>query len=197
MNTTHAESFDDHAPRVLAASHARRVAWKNGLGTTLELATDATTIGAPWSWRLAIADVPETAAFSRYLHIDRAILLLDGDGLALMRDGELVRVPDHGSALAFAGEEECIGVPTGVGVRDINLMMQRDHWRGSLELVRALHETSGDCVVVHAVDGDVSLTMDERTPITLARGETFIGSGIVRVACIEQARAAVASLVRT
>ena len=196
MNTTHAESFDDHAPRVLAASHARRVAWKNGLGTTLEIATDATHFDAPWLWRLAIADVPKTAAFSQYLRIDRAILLLDGAGLALIRDGVSMRVPDRGSALEFAGEEECIGVPTGVGVRDINLMMQRDHWRGSLELIAATHETRGDCVVVHAIDKAASITMHGRTAITLARGETFIGAGVVRIECQVHARAAIASLIR-
>jgi environmental stress-induced protein Ves len=44
--------------RILPPEHARRVPWKNGRGSTLELATDATAPGEPWTWRLSIADVP-------------------------------------------------------------------------------------------------------------------------------------------
>jgi environmental stress-induced protein Ves len=41
-------------------------------------------------------------------------------------------VPTHGRALAFAGEANCVGDPLGAGVRDFNLMVVRDRWRGEL-----------------------------------------------------------------
>ena len=50
--------------RLLAPAASRRVPWKNGLGVTLEVATDAVSAGGEWTWRLSIADVPSRAPFS-------------------------------------------------------------------------------------------------------------------------------------
>ena len=65
----------------------RRVPWKNGLGSTLELASDATTPGGPWTWRFSLADVPSRAAFSHFPGINRHLAVLDGQGMTVDRDG--------------------------------------------------------------------------------------------------------------
>lgn len=52
---------------ILTPTVSRRVPWKNGLGFSLEIATDAATLGGEWPWRLSIADMPSRARFSPFL----------------------------------------------------------------------------------------------------------------------------------
>jgi len=116
----------------------RRVPWKNGLGSTLELATDAAEPGGPWTWRLSIADVPERAAFSRFDGIDRRLAVLEGAGMDLYEAGSIraIAVPREGQAHAFRGEDALEGAPIGAGVRDINLFFSRIAWTGAMRVVR-------------------------------------------------------------
>jgi environmental stress-induced protein Ves len=169
------------ARRRLTAAMARRVPWKNGRGATLELVTDAPP-GAPWTWRLALADVPEAAPFSSFPGIDRCIAVLDGAGLVLRGAEGIREVPREGAGLAFAGEETIVGGPVGPGVRDANLMLARGVWRGGLHLWRAgEHRTTGDVVVVHAAGGAVTV-VDAAGAVALGPGETLVTGGEVRVA---------------
>lgn len=119
------------------ASTHRRMPWKNGRGTTVEVCTDAAAPGEPWTWRLSVADVPEAGPFSRFEGVDRWIARVAGKGMRIRLDATWFEVPAHGAALAFRGEEECIGEPLGPGVRDLNLMVVRSMWRAQLELCRA------------------------------------------------------------
>ncbi len=122
--------------RVIHEDSYRRLPWKNGLGSTLEIATDAAKVGAPWTWRLSFADVPARAPFSNFPGMDRHIAVLDGAGLTLARGDERITVPREGTAFAFAGEDVIVGEPIGAGVRDANLMLDRRCWSGTLEILR-------------------------------------------------------------
>lgn len=133
--------------RALGPQDYKRVAWKNGLGSTLELATDA----PDWTWRLSIADVPAAAPFSNFPGVDRFLACLEGPGLKISRHGQTVLVPSEGEAIAFAGEEAVSGEPLGPGVRDINLMVRRDRWRGRMIVSRGGELTiEGDLVLVYS-----------------------------------------------
>ena len=123
---------------LLQPADFRRVPWKNGLGSTLELATDAPEPGGPWTWRLSIADVPERAAFSRFDRVDRRLAVLEGAGMDLYEagSGRKVAVPREGQAHAFRGEDALEGAPIGAGVRDVNLFLARAAWTGAMRVVR-------------------------------------------------------------
>ena len=121
--------------QILAAETSRTMPWKNGLGSTLELATDAPRADDTWSWRLSIADVPSRAACSTFVGISRVLLVLDGDGLLLERAHGTDAVPMIGSGLRFEGEESIVCAPIGSCVRDVNLMFDRSRWDGVLRLV--------------------------------------------------------------
>lgn len=165
--------------RVVAASDARRMPWKNGRGTTLELASDAPA-GDPsaWTWRLSIADVPEPGPFSRFPGIDRWIACLAGAGLRLHRNGRADEAPRDGEALAFAGEDEVVGEPMGRGVRDINLMLRRDGRRGRLRVVRNADGRAGGTVaILHAFEATDALPVEAGTStVLLEPGATLVAS---------------------
>ena len=169
---------------LLPASTGKRELWKNGLGSTLVVASDATTVGGDdWSWRLAIADIPSRCAFSNYVGIDRCIALLEGAGLAIERGDRRQDLPVVGSALAFAGEEEVVGDPTGDGVRDANLMLRRTHWRGEMQLVRSgAMPVDATLVVIHAANGAIEIASAHEPSIArIESGETLITHGAVEV----------------
>lgn len=137
----------------------RRVPWKNGLGTTLELATDTpASDGLAWSWRLSLAEVPTAGPFSQYPGIDRHLACLDGAGLSLVvTEPSLARfeVPRGGLGLTFPGETHVAGEPLGPGVRDANLMVRRGVYGGALHLARP--ETLGERRAALRVRGDLVL----------------------------------------
>ncbi|MFO0962244.1 MAG: HutD family protein [Phycisphaerales bacterium] len=192
--------------RILDPSSARRVPWANGLGTTLELATDAAAPGGEWTWRLSIADVPGRAPFSALPGVDRAIACLEGEGLHIHFGPTTREVPRTGDAFGFAGEEAAQGEPRGPGVRDANLMMRRDRWRGRMTIARGTAlDMDAPVVIVHAAraPAPVRVHVTERPgSCLLAEGATVVTSGHVAVpaapgaviiACVLMPRASGAS----
>lgn len=169
--------------RILTPADARRVLWKNGLGSTLELATDAAASGGEWTWRLTIAEVPARAQFSTFPGIDRFITCLAGPGLDLDRAGARSSVPREGDALAFAGEEAVVGEPLGPGVRDVNLMVRRDRWRGRMTLARGRPlSLDSSVVIVHAPEESSVLRVDcAEGALELPPGHTLVASGRVAI----------------
>jgi len=167
--------------RIVAAGAARRMPWKNGRGSTLELATDAPAADpTAWTWRLSIADVPERGPFSRFPGIDRSIACLTGEGLRLHRGGRVDEVPAQGVALAFAGEEQIDGEPGGTGVRDVNLMLRRGTWSGRLRVERGAGGSArGSTVVIHAFTVGLAIELDGASH-PLPPGATLVGTGGMR-----------------
>ncbi len=172
---------------LLPACAARRMPWRNGRGSTLELARDAAAPNGEWTWRLSLADLPERAQFSRFPGVDRLIACLDGTGLDLERDGTRAEVPREGAALAFAGEEAVVGIPLGAGVRDANLMTRRERWRGRLWVVRARPlAVEAALVVVHAPEtGRPVRVAAPQGDAEIPPGRTWLGSGRVEVAAAD------------
>ena len=176
---------------VLPESAMRREPWKNGRGMTTGLATD----GEPWTWRLAIAEVPSRGEFSVYPGVDRVLSLLVGEGLALEIDGVRTAVPRDGDGVPFRGESRVVGEPVGAAVRDLNVMVQRAVWRARLRLLTGgAHEFAGEVLVVHAWGGAVNV-FAEATITRLAPGETLITSGGAEARCEAGATAAIAAMV--
>jgi environmental stress-induced protein Ves len=169
--------------RIIPPAASRRVPWKNGLGSTLEIATDAAAPGGGWTWRLSIADLPSRASFSAFPGIDRFIACLAGPGFNLESAGARRLVPREGAALSFAGEELATGEPLGPGVRDVNLMLRRDRWRGRMTLARG-GELALDAplVLVHAPETFPALrAVTAEGACRLAPGATLVASGRVAI----------------
>ena len=201
MNFTNEHSFTrtptflyvGHVP-ILNASNHRRIAWKNGRGMTLEIATDAATAGGNWSWRLSIADVVERAAFSVYPGVDRFLMLLDGNQLAIERGEHSLIVPTSGDAIEFAGEEIVVGVPSGTGVRDVNFMVRRDRWRGALHILRdGCMQADAHRVLVHAAHGDIEINVHGE-PELLRKEQTLLCYSRVQITNTSESAAIVCQM---
>lgn len=149
--------------------------WKNGAGTTREIARDGT--GDDWRWRISIADVVAAAPFSSFPGIDRILVLLEGEGIFLdFDDGRRMDVLPPWGMARFEGEAALRGTPVNGDTRDFNLMWRRDAVDAWFEVrpvvgTMVIWAEAGETWLVHVVAGDVVMADGQGT---LARGDTAV-----------------------
>ena len=142
---------------VLHAQDYRRMRWKNGAGWTSEVfrAPDADD----WSWRLSIAEVETDAPFSTFPGVERALVLLEGNGMRLrFDDGDTRDLLPSSGVLCFSGERPLVGQLVDGPSRDFNLMWKRDRvdaqlWHRPLTGAMVLFAEPGESWVVHMLAG--------------------------------------------
>lgn len=109
-----------------ALSNLRAVPWKNGVGSTRNLAVeppDATL--DDFVWRISLAEVAATGEFSLFPGVDRTILLWSGSGMILRAADWSFTLIQPLAPFSFLGEDgivcELIDGPT----IDLNVMVRR------------------------------------------------------------------------
>ncbi len=107
--------------------------WRNGAGTTSEVVVrgGGSTVGADFDWRISIATVEGDGDFSRYSGVDRWLMPLSVGGLELVDDGTPRPVAQY-EVHAFPGERVVASVGVTTSTLDLNLMLRRAGWIGSL-----------------------------------------------------------------
>lgn len=114
--------------------------WKNGGGTTLQLAISPKGVGLEdFTWRISSAQVAVDGAFSSFLGVDRSLVVLAGNGLRLQReDGQIETLHSGGAVAVFAGEEAIDAQLLDGPITDLNLMTRRGVWRHELQAMKLL-----------------------------------------------------------
>jgi len=120
--------------KILRIADYRRMRWKNGGGWTTELAASAAGAdSSAFDWRISIAEIESSGAFSNFPGCDRHIALLDGPGMELQfGSGDPVRLDQRLRFVRFAGEEQTYGRLLGGAVRDFNVIVRRDAVRAEV-----------------------------------------------------------------
>ena len=121
----------------LKAADHRVMPWKNGLGSTTEIAVFPPGASVEdFGWRVSAADVAADGPFSAFPGIDRTLSILDGDGLTLFVGNAEGRVLRQDTApFAFPAD-----VPTSADlvdgpIADLNVMTRRGVWQHAVERV--------------------------------------------------------------
>jgi uncharacterized protein len=110
--------------RVLRAEQHRRMPWRNGAGVTYEIASSpADAQLADFDWRVSIAEVEAGGPFSAFPEVDRTIVLIEGDWMALTVDGCRHRF-GIGDPFSFDGGSDTLCEVPGRS-RDLNVMTRR------------------------------------------------------------------------
>jgi hypothetical protein len=144
-------------------SDQRPTPWKNGGGVTTELF--ASPRGATldtFALRISRARVEGAGPFSRFPGVDRTLVILAGEGLALRLDdrkpgaGELHLAP-RAAPFTFAGERAIDATLLGGPVEDFNVMTRRATLRHEVAWVRLEGEAAlapaGSLVALVVVEG--------------------------------------------
>ena len=122
------------ALRLLRAAEQAAVAWKNGGGTTRELA-----VHPPGSdlerflWRVSIATVAAAGPFSHFAGIDRRMAILAGRLLLSIEGGVPRALTPADPPLEFPGEAAVHAEPQGGAVTDLNVMTRRGQCAAQLQ----------------------------------------------------------------
>lgn len=163
--------------RIIRSNTYQRERWRNGHGWTREIARAPDD--GQWLWRLSIAEIEEDAPFSRFDGIDRELVLLSGNGLALRFEdgGEHVLFPPH-DRLRFAGERAVDGRLLDGPTQDFNLMWRRNAidarlWHRPLVGPMVMFAAPGQVWAIYLIAGHARFADD--SPLTgLAAGDTAL-----------------------
>ena len=119
---------------LLRAADRKAVSWKNGGGVTREIAVFP--VGADmtdFAWRLSLAEVEFEGAFSVFPEVDRVLAVIEGELELTFDDHTSPMIRDRKAGpLAFPGDAPAYGKPIGGDVRDLNLMVRREQFMGTL-----------------------------------------------------------------
>ncbi len=156
--------------------------WKNGRGTTYEVATSPDGSGtADFDWRISFADVDTDGPFSSFVGIDRVIVVVEGQQMVLTIDGRRYALEPH-QPLGFAGESfTTCQLPAGP-TRDLNVMTRRGRVLASVE-VRTLAPGGvfpaemADLLVLVALTGDLAITSSDGEQSSLERHDVLQSLG--------------------
>lgn len=149
----------------LPASGYTAMPWRNGAGTTHEIAIDATAgaSAAPFRWRLSMADLAGDGPFSEIPDVDRILVLLAGGDVALAIAGAAPAPLGRHEAIAFPGDVPAyLTMASGAG-RDLNLMWDRTRAAGAVELLQIGDERRIDAPTAFAIalGGSATVAIDD------------------------------------
>lgn len=116
--------------RIIRAADRKVMPWKNGGGTTTEIAVfpEGASLG-DFDWRISTAQVGRDGPFSCFPGIDRTLSILSGDGIRLaFRDGETVMLDRGAAPFAFAADRAVTGLLVHGTIDDLNVMSRRGRW---------------------------------------------------------------------
>ena len=92
--------------RVIRNEDLVRVPWKNGGGTTAEVAAFPEGSGFnTFGWRISMADVASDGPFSVFPEIDRTLIVVEGEGIELDVEGIAYPLDKTSPKLSFSGDD--------------------------------------------------------------------------------------------
>ena len=121
--------------RILRAAGYRVMPWKNGGGTTTEIAVSPHGAGLDdFDWRISMARVQTSGPFSSFAGIDRTLSVLEGDGIVLDIAGQApARLTAASAPLAFPGDVPTSAALTAGPITDLNVMTRRGRMAHKVE----------------------------------------------------------------
>lgn len=151
--------------RLLPAADRTPALWKNGGGTTWEIAAQPPGADlAAFDWRLSIARVATAGPFSVFPGVDRVLTVIAGHGLRLTIEGRReVALDETSKPLAFPGDAPTAATLDAGPIRDLNLMVRRGAWRGS----------------VRRIDGHETITATAQTTVLVALAAARAGDQVL------------------
>ncbi len=186
--------------RHLRSADYRVMPWKNGLGTTTEIAVHPPDAAlTDFTWRLSTADLGASGPFSSFPGYDRILVQLDGPPMTLAHEG----LGEHQLTLRephrFAGELVTHATVAGPA-RDFNVMVRRDRATADLA-VRVFAPGKGMIAagnpkvrIVFLVAGTASAYSGDQA-IEMRAGETVMAGPGTDIALVAGAEGATAFLV--
>lgn len=112
--------------QILRAANYKVMPWKNGLGSTTEIAIfPADAKLDDFDWRVSMAQVTSDGPFSSFPGIDRTLLVIDGAGIDLNVHGRVPVRIDRNTIHSFPGDQQTSATLIDGPITDLNVMSRR------------------------------------------------------------------------
>ena len=160
--------------QILRAHQHRVMPWKNGGGSTTEIALSPPGAGIDgFDWRISMAVVAADGPFSAFPGIDRSLAILDGAGLVLHGlTGGPVRLERTTEPFGFPADADVAATLLEGPITDLNVMTRRGRFRSQVRRVTAAGPAElapGVASAVLLAERPCRLTIGGRPPIDLGR----------------------------
>ena len=161
--------------RTIRAAECRVMPWKNGHGSTTELAVEPSGASLEgFDWRISIAELRASGLFSSFPGYDRIIVQLDGPPMTLTHGDRPPVALEQFVPHAFSGDDETSCDVAGVA-HDFNLIVRQGVGRPTLTVHRVaegeeLTFESAEAVVLHVLEGG----LETADGVRLGGGDTRI-----------------------
>jgi environmental stress-induced protein Ves len=164
--------------KIVRASECRTTAWKNGGGSTMEIAVAPAGASLDdFDWRVSMARVASDGPFSEFAGIDRTLAILKGDGLTLtIGDAAPVVLDQNSEPIHFPGDTPTSARLLAGEIIDLNVMTRRGRFEHRLRRIREPIRCDFDgCDIALAVAcaGEIGLSLPHEK-IVLTDGDTAI-----------------------
>lgn len=174
-------------PVLITPDAYQRSLWKNGLGHTDQIAIEppqADLRRGDYLWRISSAEIAADSDFSLFPEHDRALVILDGEGVRLTHRDEESEFTDTMELRPFEPYEFPGDVRSRCElihgkVRDLSIFYRKHLAPPSLEMVRLESEAVWEWVptarwnLLFAARGNFEVALDENETITFTEGATL------------------------
>ena len=181
--------------RVQYAHEHTAMPWANGKGVTYQVATfppDADLNS--FSWRISMADVPESGPFSVFTGIDRILTVIEPGDLRLYVNEVAVMAKRH-VPVAFSGDDDVRAELIDGPITDLNVMTRRGSCTAEVDVQRvesavAISEQAEAMRVAVVLDGAITTAHGEllnpRDALFITDDTSLDGLGTIAVITINQ-----------
>jgi len=164
--------------RIIRARDCRATPWKNGGGSTTEIATEPSGASLDtFDWRISMARVAADGPFSAFPGIDRTLAVVKGSGLVLkIGCGAPVTLACGSDPISFAGDIATSARLVAGEIIDLNVMTRRRRFGHQLRRVAqpaSCDFDGNDIAIVLSLNGSATLA-SERDVATLDHGDAAV-----------------------
>jgi len=124
---------ESHMKKIITPDQFKNIPWKNGKGTTTELAISKNGTLENFDWRISIASVSEDGEFSDFSGYWRKLILISGNGIRLVHDeNKIDELSDILSIASFSGNSKTVGKLCDGTIFDFNVMTDMNHFKADI-----------------------------------------------------------------
>jgi len=162
--------------QILRAAQHRTMPWKNGGGSTTEIAVAPDGAGLDdFDWRISMAVVAADGPFSAFPAVDRALAVLEGNGLVLhgLPDGP-VRLERATAPFAFPADAAVSATLVDGPITDLNVMTRRGRFRSRVRRTAGPATLDAATAVAFVLaEAPCRVAAGDAAPVELARHDAL------------------------
>lgn len=123
--------------RILRAAIRVPAPWKNGGGTTLEVASfPESATPSRFAWRISVAEVRRAGPVPLFPGVDRKLAIIEGRLSLTVQGREAVELSADSAVASFPGDVPTSSQPLTSHVTDLNLMTRRGQFTSDMTRYR-------------------------------------------------------------